>query len=122
MSLRFQADANLDPDIARGLRLREPSIDFRAAHSVIPDGMPDPEVLAIAADDGRVLVSADVTTMEVHFLRFIEQHDSPGILLIHSSRSIGQAIEGLLMVWLNWSVDELRNQVRWLPRGDSQRV
>ncbi|MGP8247397.1 MAG: DUF5615 family PIN-like protein [Bryobacteraceae bacterium] len=63
MSFRFQADADLNPEIGRGLRRREPSIDFRAAAGLIADGTPDAEVLRIAAEDGRVLVSRDVATM-----------------------------------------------------------
>jgi predicted nuclease of predicted toxin-antitoxin system len=67
-----------------GLRRREPSIDFRAASGVIPDGTLDPEVLQIAADAGRVLISRDISTMHEHFARFVEQFDSPGVLLIPS--------------------------------------
>ena len=115
MSFRFQADADLNPAIGRGLRKREPAIDFRGAASAIPDGTLDPEVLQIAADAGRVLVSRDVSTMFDHFERFVAEHESPGVLLFPSGRSIGSVIEGLLMVWLNWAPEELRNQVRWLP-------
>ena len=71
MKITFQADANLDPDIGRGLYRRETSIDFQGHVEIIPDGMPDPEVLQLAADAGRVLVSADVTTMIVHFTEFV---------------------------------------------------
>jgi hypothetical protein len=117
LSLRFQADADLNPEIGLGLRRREPSIDFRPASGVIPDGTLDHEVLQIAADAGRVLVSRDISTMHDHFARFIGHFDSPGVLLIPSNRSIGDSIEGLLVVWLNWSTSDLRNQVRWLPRG-----
>ena len=115
MSIRFQADADLNPEIGLGLRRREPAIDFRGAADIIPHGALDFEVLQIAAEAGRVLVSRDVTTMKGHFERFIEQHDSPGLLLIPSSRSIGSAIEGLLTVWLTWSQEDLRNLIRWLP-------
>ena len=115
MKIIFQADASLDPDIGRGLRRREPSIDFRGAADVIPDGTPDPEVLRVAADAGRVLVTADIRTMLVHFSDFIALRDSPGVVLIPSSRSIGGAIEGLLVVWLTLTPEDLRNQVRWLP-------
>ena len=93
----------------------EPSVDFRAALAVIADGTPDPEVLRIAAGDGRVLVSRDITTMPGHFAQFIAQQESPGILLIPSRRPIGSAIEGLLIVWLTWTPEDLRNQARWLP-------
>lgn len=115
MSLRFQADADLNPDVERGLRRREPAIDFRGVAGVIPDGAPDSEVLRIAAEAGRVLVSRDVATMPDHFDRFIARHESPGVLLIPSCRPIGQIIEELLLVWLSWSPEDLRNQVRWLP-------
>ena len=115
MSFRFQADADLNPEIGRGLRRREPSIDFRAAVGVIADGTPDSEVLQIAAEDDRVLVSRDVRTMPENFARFIAQRESPGILLVPSRRPLGSVIEGLLMVWLTWTPEDLRNQARWLP-------
>jgi predicted nuclease of predicted toxin-antitoxin system len=115
LSFRFQADADLNPEIGRGLRRREPSIDFRAALGVIAEGTPDSEVLQIAADDDRVLVSRDVATMPGHFARFVAQHESPGVLLIPSRRAIGAVIEGLLVVWLTWTPEDLRNQARWLP-------
>ena len=115
MSFRFQADADLNPEIGRGLRRREPSVDFRAAVGVIADGTPDPEVLQIAAGDGRVLVSRDITTMPDHFARFVAHQESPGILLIPSRTPLGSVIEGLLIVWLTWTPEDLRNQARWLP-------
>jgi hypothetical protein len=113
---RFQADADLNPEIGLGLRRREPMIDFRGAAGVIPTGAPDSEVLQIAAEAHRVLVSRDVTTMPDHFDRFISLHESPGVLLIPSRRPISAVIEGLLLVWLTWSDEDLRNQVRWVPR------
>jgi hypothetical protein len=115
LSFRFQADADLNPAIGLGLRKREPAIDFRAAAGVIPDATPDPQVLQIAADAGRVLVSRDVSTMPVHFKQFVAKHESPGVLLIPSGRSIGATIEGLLTVWLNWAPEDLRNLSKWLP-------
>ena len=71
MRIRFQADADIDPDIRKGLLRREPSIDFRSAAGVIPDGTLDPDVLRIAAGYSRVLVSADLRTMRVHFEGFV---------------------------------------------------
>lgn len=117
MKIRFQADADMHPDIRRGLIRREPAIDFQAASGVIPDGTADPDVLRIAADEGRVLVSGDLRTMRVHFEEFVALRESPGVLLIPSTRSIGATIEGLLFVWLNWTPEDLQNVVQWLPRG-----
>jgi hypothetical protein len=115
LKIRFQADADIDPGIRKGLLRREPSIDFRPAAGIVPDGTLDPEVLQIAADDDRVLVSGDLRTMSVHFQDFVATNESPGVLLIPSSRSIGAAIEGLLFVWLNWTPEDLRDRVAWLP-------
>ncbi len=116
MSFRFQADADLNPEIQFGLRRKEPSIDFRNALGVIADGTPDPEVLRIAAGDGRVLVTRDIKTMPRHFEQFIAEDGSPGLILIPSPGSLGEVIEGILFVWLYWTEDELRDQKRWLPR------
>jgi hypothetical protein len=115
LRITFQADADLDPDIARGSRRREPSLDFRNAAGIIPDGTPDAKVLGVAADAGRVLVTRDVRTMRVHFQQFVAERESPGVLLIPSSPSTGAAIEGILTVWLTWTAEDLRNQIRWLP-------
>jgi len=115
LKIAFQADANLNPDIGRGLRRREPAIDFRGASGVIPEGAPDPQVLRIAAAAGRVLVTGDLRTMRLHFRDFVAEHESPGVVQVPSSRSIGAAIEGLLIVWLSWSPDDLRDQMWWLP-------
>ena len=115
MSIPFQADADLNPEIGLGLRRREPAIDFRGAAGIIADGIVDAEVIEIAAHADRVLVSRDVSTMPGHFERFIEQHNSPGLFLIPSGRSIAETIEGLLIVWLTWSPEDLRNLIRWLP-------
>ena len=57
MKIRFQADADLDPDVGRGLIRRETRIEWRPAEGFIPDATPDSEVLRLAAAAGRVLVS-----------------------------------------------------------------
>jgi len=116
LRVRFQADDDIDPDIVRGLRFREPFVDFREAAGTIPDGTPDPAVLRMAAIAGRVLLSGDVTTMPGHFARFIAEEDSPGIILVPSGRSIAEVIDGLREIWLEWPSAALRNQARWLPR------
>lgn len=41
------------------------------------EGLTDPVVLALAAQDGGVLVSHDVNTMEGHFREFIRDNKSP---------------------------------------------
>ena len=75
--------------------------------------MLDPEVLLLAANDNRVLVTRDVRTMRRHFVEFIQSHDSPGVIQIPSTLSISQTIEDLVLIWATWNAEELRNQMRW---------
>jgi len=71
MRVRFQADADLDGRILRGLRRAAPDVDIRTAADAGLAGVGDPEVLRIAADSGRVLVSQNRRTMPAHFTRFV---------------------------------------------------
>ena len=54
--------------------------------------MEDPDVLALAASLGRVLVSHDRKTMPGHFYRFLEKAESPGLILVPQVLAIGSAI------------------------------
>ena len=105
----------MHPGIGRGLLRREPQLDWLPAKGVIPDATPDPEVLRIAAESGRVLVSRDVGTMSRHFAAFVARSHSPGVILVPPAIPIGVAIEKFLLVWLFWSAEDLENQVWWLP-------
>ena len=67
MKARFQADADLKHAIVNGVRRRTASIDFQRAGEVPLEGVSDPEVLAIAARQNRILVSHDKNTMMTHF-------------------------------------------------------
>jgi len=58
LRVRFLADANLDQDIVAGVLRREPEVDFELPQGVIPEGMRDPDVLALAASLGRIVVTA----------------------------------------------------------------
>ena len=46
--LRFLADASLNHAIVSGCLRREPAMDFLSANDASLDGVPDPEVLALA--------------------------------------------------------------------------
>jgi hypothetical protein len=109
------ADADLRFGIVYGLQRRDPAIDFLPAQGIIPDSMEDPDVLALAAGLGRVLVSHDRKTMPGHFYRFLEKGDSPGLILVPQVLAIGSAIEELHVVWACGEAEEFRNRVIYLP-------
>ena len=116
MKIRFLSDADLNPKIGRGLCRFENKIYWRHAQGLVPDGTPDGQVLRLAADEGRVLVSRDRRTMSTHFWTFVRENESPGLILVQDGVPIGEAIKRLRMVWTIWSAEEMVNQVRWLPR------
>jgi hypothetical protein len=70
----------------------------------------------IAADDGRLLLSHDVSTMPEHFARFIQTRSSPGLILISQELSYHHAIEGLLRLWTTTEAEDCHNILSFLPR------
>ncbi len=116
MSVRFLADADLNYAIVQGVHLREPAIDFKSANDAGLEGLSDPEVLELAAREGRVLVSHDKSTMPVHFAaRAASGLRSPGVLLALPSASVGEIIESLLVIWSASRETEWADQIHYLP-------
>ena len=70
--VRFLADASLHDAIVTGCLRREPAIDFLSAHEARLEGVPDPNVLAFATKENRILVTSDLRTMPRHFGDFLE--------------------------------------------------
>ncbi len=99
MKIRFQANADLKKAIVTGLVRQEPTIDFQTAHDAGLKGADDIGVLAFAANEGRLLISHDQSTMPTHFAEFIETRTSAGVFIIPQHISIADAIEDLLLLW-----------------------
>jgi hypothetical protein len=84
--IRFPADASLNHAIVSGCLRREPAIDFLSANDAGLEGLPDPEVLALAADQHRILVTSDVRTMPRHFGDFLQATGyCAGVFLVKQS-------------------------------------
>lgn len=116
MRIRFQADADLHVPIVKGLRRREPAIEFITANEAGLAGMDDRSVLVLSAATGRLLVSHDVSSMPEAFFRFIQEQTSPGVILISQELSYREAIEGLLRVWSSTEAEDWQNVLSFLPR------
>ena len=67
MKVSFQADADLKEPIVLAVKRSAPEIDFKTATEANLEGLDDPVVLGIAAQEGRLLVSHDRRTMPYHF-------------------------------------------------------
>lgn len=97
------------------MRRCESEIDFKTADEAGLRGLSDPEVLRLAAGDGRILVTHDRHTMPGHFAEFISKQHSPGVLIISQSLSIARATEELLMIWEASDVEEWVDCLQALP-------
>jgi uncharacterized protein DUF5615 len=115
VKIKFLADEDLKRATVLGVRRREPSVSFLIAYDVGAARKEDPNVLQIAANEGRVLVSHDLRTMPLHFRQFIAGRNSPGLLLIPQKLPLRVAIEEILMVWIACEPEDCANQIWYLP-------
>jgi hypothetical protein len=116
VSVRFQADNDLNATIVTAVKRYEPAVDFCSAREARLDGLPDPELLDLTAAEGRVLVSHDQNTMLAHFRdRLRKGKSSPGLLLVSQSAAIREVVEALLYVWALFDPEDLLDQVYYLP-------
>jgi hypothetical protein len=111
----ISADADLNQKIVMALRRREPAIDFQSAHEGSFAGRPDPEMLAIAAGAGRVLVSHDRRTMIRHFAGFLRNQTSPGLIIVSQDADAALVIEDLLLVWAVTDAEDWMNRIELVP-------
>jgi hypothetical protein len=94
---------------------REPTIDFRTANSADLAGLDYNEVLALAAHEGRLLVSHDSRTMPSHFAEFISRNRSPGVVIASQRLGIAEVVEELLLIWSASEAEEWVNRITHLP-------
>jgi Domain of unknown function (DUF5615) len=113
--IRFQADADFNQKIVKAVLRREPFVDFQSAKSADLEGVQDPEVLLLAAQQGRLLVSHDRTTMPQHFADFVATQTSAGVLIVPKSLLIAEVVEDLILIWLVETPQEWVNRIRFLP-------
>ena len=115
--VRFLADASLHEGIVSGCIRREPAIDFLSANDARLEGVPDPDVLALAAQQDRVLVTSDLRTMARHFGNFLEAHGHcPGVFLVKQTTPVAAVIEELVMVWAASDTEEWKDRILEIPQ------
>jgi len=114
--LRLAADENLNNDILRGLRRRNPVLDIERVQDAGLSGKDDPTVLAWAAREGRVLVTHDAATIPVYVAeRVMAGQPMPGVFEVRRSLPVSQAIEELLLLVECSQEGEWEGRVLYLP-------
>ena len=114
--LRLLADENFNNDIVRGLLRRKPDLDIVRVQDVGLSGADDSTVLAWAAQQGRVLLTHDVTTITRFASERVQAGQSmPGVFEVGRSVPIGTAIEDILLLAEHSLDGEWEGQIRYLP-------
>ena len=117
MTIRFQADNDLNGLILAATLRREPAIDFQTAQAAGLDCLDDAAVLQRAAEQGRILVTHDKRSMPRHFAKFIvEGHNSPGVLVvIPQDAPLAGVAETLVLIWADGRPEDWVNVITKVP-------
>ena len=79
------------------------------------EGLNDEQVLALAAREGRILVTHDQKTMPRHFANFITSQTSPGLLIVPQHAPYATVVDDLVLISLASEAEEWVNRICSLP-------
>ena len=114
--LRFAVDEDFDNRIVRGLLRLLPTLDIVRAQDSGLLGKPDLAILEWAANERRILLTHDATTMTKHAYARVESgKPMPGLFEVGQEIAIGEAIADLLLIATCSFDGEYNSQVRYLP-------
>ena len=113
--MRFLADENFNGKLLTGLRAALPDVDVLRVQDTDKIASPDPELLAWAAQVGRILTH-DVQTIGAYACdRVRNDLPMPGIIEVRITQSIGATVEELVLMIAASTSEEFENQVRYIP-------
>ncbi len=120
--LRFLLDENISPDVADGLRAKNPAVEI----ITMPEweqgrfmGEPDESILSAAVEQGLVLVTYDLATIPPLLKSMAEiGKPFPGVVFVDQktipSHDFGQIIRALLKLWTKAMEWDWNNRIYYL--------
>ena len=110
------ADENFNNDIVRGMLRRKPDLDIVRVQDVGLSNEDDRVILEWAAQEDRVLVTHDVTTItNFAYERVRAGKPMPGVIEVDDDLPIGQAINDILLVVECSERGEWEGQIIYVP-------
>ena len=114
--MRFAADENFSGTLLDALLTRIPELDIVRVQDTALYGAPDPAVLEWAANEGRILLTHDVNTMvKDAYSRVHSGLIMPGVILVATGTSIGEALEHLEIMIGAGTARDFENLVKHVP-------
>jgi hypothetical protein len=113
---RLLADENFNHRIVRLLKLREPTVDVVFAQDTELAGVPDPRLLAWAAETDRILLTHDFQTMPGYaFERVYAREKMPGMVAVQQNCDPKLAAEEIQMILVCCADEEIIDHVWNVP-------
>jgi predicted nuclease of predicted toxin-antitoxin system len=115
--VRLATDADFNGRIVRGLRRKQPSLDILRAQDAGMRTAADPDILAWAAAEGRVLLTHDQETMiGFAYDRVRAGQPMAGLFVVLEQQgAIGRTIDNILVIDACSTTEEWADQVVFLP-------
>jgi predicted nuclease of predicted toxin-antitoxin system len=113
----------VDGRLIEGLLEHEPALDLVRVQDVGLQSADDRVVLARAADEGRIVITDDRSTLSgFAYERVAAGQSMPGVIVLNKTMSPGDTIEQLLMIAVRSSAEELEGKARFTIRARRQIV
>jgi Domain of unknown function (DUF5615) len=114
--VRLVSDENFNADILRGLYRQRPDLDVVRVQDTGLNAASDPDILAWAAIEGRILLTHDRDTMlDCAYNRVRAGQAMPGVFLVSDRMPTGKAIDELLLAVDCLTPEECKDLVRFFP-------
>jgi predicted nuclease of predicted toxin-antitoxin system len=114
--IRLLADENFDGRVLARICQERSDLDVVRVQDEGLGNTPDPDILAWAAQEGRILLTHDKKTMgPFAHARVRAGQPMAGVCIAKRSAPLRLIIEDLLIVLVSISAEEWVNQVRYVP-------
>jgi len=114
--IRLLTDENIPIAVVRAVKRRRQDVDILSVNDVGLRQTPDPKVLEWAANDDRIVVTYDRSTMIDDAIdRILKGLPMPGLFVLSPNITIGQTIDSILFVNDGSAHEEWRDLITYLP-------
>ncbi len=113
---RFLTDEDFNNDILRGVLRHLPELDVVRVQDVGLRTVEDSIILAWAAQEGRVILTHDASTMiDAAYQRTREDLPMPGLIAVRRLAPLAASISDIMFVAQAGTPLDLQDQVRHIP-------